>query len=62
MYYSNKGLFVTTNLKNMSKYMLKSCKDFKKKARDMSRSGKVLRTFEFLRIFGAAEKIQAKYI
>ena len=25
----------------------------------MSRSGKVSRTFEFLRVFGAAEKIQA---
>ena len=27
----------------------------------MSRSGKVLRSFEFLHIFGAAEKIQAKF-
>ena len=26
----------------------------------MSRSGKLSRTFEFLRVFGAAEKIQAK--
>ena len=26
----------------------------------MSRSSKVSRTFEFLRVFGAAEKIQAK--
>ena len=26
----------------------------------MSRSGKVLRTFEFLRVFGAAEKSQEK--
>ena len=38
-----------------------SCKDLKKEiAREMSRSGKVSRTFEFLRFFGAAEKIQAK--
>ena len=28
----------------------------------MSRSGKVWRTFEFLRVFGAAEKIQAKIL
>ena len=27
---------------------------------EMSCSGKVSRTFEFLRVFGAAEKIQAK--
>ena len=32
----------------------------KKRAREMSRSGKVSRTFEFLHVFGAAEKIQAK--
>ena len=32
----------------------------KKRAREMSRSGKVSRTFEFLCFFGAAEKIQAK--
>ena len=38
-----------------------SCKDLnKKKAREMSLSGNVSRTFEFLRVFGAAEKIQAK--
>ena len=33
----------------------------KKRAREMSHSGKVSRTFEFLRVFGAAEKIQAKF-
>ena len=32
----------------------------KKRAREMSHSKKVSRTFEFLRVFGAAEKIQAK--
>ena len=32
----------------------------KKRAREMSRSGKVSRTFELLHVFGAAEKIQAK--
>ena len=32
----------------------------KKGARDMSCSGKVSRTFEFLRAFGAAEKSQEK--
>ena len=32
----------------------------KKRAREMSCSSKVSRTFEFLRVFGAAEKIQAK--
>ena len=31
-----------------------------RRAREMTRSGKVSRTFEFLRVFGAAEKIQAK--
>ena len=30
----------------------------KKRAREMSRSCKVSRTFEFLRVFGAAEKSQ----
>ena len=30
-----------------------------RRAREMTRSGKVSRTFEFLRVFGAAEKIQA---
>ena len=30
----------------------------KKRAGEMSRSGKVLRTFEFLQVFGAAEKMQ----
>ena len=33
----------------------------KKRAGEMSRSGKVLRTFELLRVFGAVEKIQAKF-
>ena len=28
----------------------------------MSRSGKMLKTFEFLRVFKAAEKIQAKVL
>ena len=28
----------------------------------MSRSSKLLRTFEFLRLFGGAEKIQAKVL
>ena len=32
----------------------------KKRAQEMSCSSKVSRTFEFLRIFGAAKKIQAK--
>jgi hypothetical protein len=32
----------------------------KKRAREMSRSCKVSRTFEFLHVFGAAEKIQVK--
>ena len=32
----------------------------KKRAQDMSRSGKVSRTFEFVRVFGVAEKVQAK--
>ena len=32
----------------------------KKRAREMSRSGKVLRTLEFLRVFGAAEKNKEK--
>ena len=32
----------------------------KKRAREMSRSGKESKTFDFLRFFGAAEKIQAK--
>ena len=32
----------------------------KKRAREMSHSGKVSRTFEFLQVFRAAEKIQAK--
>ena len=32
----------------------------KKIAREMSRSGKVSRTFKFVRVFGVAEKIQAK--
>ena len=32
----------------------------KKRAGEMSSSGKVLRTFEFLQVFGAAEKIQTK--
>ena len=33
----------------------------KKRAREMSHSGKLSRTFEFLRVFGAAEIIQAKF-
>ena len=33
----------------------------KKRVRDMSRSGEVSITFEFLRVFVAAEKIQAKF-
>ena len=32
----------------------------KKRAREMSCSSKVSRTFEFLHVFGAAEKIRAK--
>ena len=32
----------------------------KKRAQEMSHSGKVSRKFEFLRVFGTAEKIQAK--
>ena len=34
----------------------------KKRPREMSRSGKVSRSFESLHIFGAAEKIQAKLL
>ena len=40
---------------------LKSQRFKKKRARVMSRSDKVSRTFEFLRVFGAAEKIQEKF-
>ena len=32
----------------------------KKRAQEMSRSGKVSRTFEFFRVFGAAEKSEEK--
>ena len=49
----------------MNKYVLKIqlikvVRILKKRSQEMSHSSKVLRTFEFLRIFGAAEKIQAK--
>ena len=40
---------------NFEDNLFYSPKDFKKES-----SGKVLRTFEFLHIFGAAQKIQAK--
>ena len=37
----------------------KAVRMLKKRDLEISRSGKVSRTFEFLRVFGAAEKIQA---
>ena len=38
----------------------KAVRMLKKRDLEISRSGKVSRTFEFLRVFGAAEKIQVK--
>ena len=44
---------------NLKSYIaIKIVRILKKKAQEMSRSRKVSRTFEFLRIFGAAEKSQ----
>ena len=42
-------------------HYIKVVRILKKRAREMSHSGKVSRTFEFLRVFGAAEKIQGKF-
>ena len=41
---------------------IKVVRIFKKWAWEMSHSGKVLRTFEFLHVFGTAEKIQPKVL
>ena len=43
---------------NQNSFVHKVVRILKKRAQEMSRSCKVLRTFEFLRVFVAAEKIQ----